>query len=87
MPSKNGRFEPENHSYEANIKDQLSKRELEITKLIAEGLNAEEIGERLFISSHTVRTHRKNILKKTDSKNTIQLVARTIAAGLIQPDL
>jgi len=87
VPSKNGRFEPENHSYEANIKDQLSKRELEITKLIAEGLNAEEIGERLFISSHTVRTHRKNILKKTDSKNTIQLVARTIAAGLIQPDL
>jgi DNA-binding CsgD family transcriptional regulator len=87
MPSKNGRFEPENHSYEANIKDQLSKRELEITKLIAEGLNAEEIGERLFISSHTVRTHRKNILKKTDSKNTIQLVARCVSAGIIAPDL
>ncbi|OEY72722.1 response regulator transcription factor [Salegentibacter salarius] len=87
VPTKKGRFEPENHSDEANIKDQLSKRDLEITKLISEGLNAEEIGERLFISSHTVRTHRKNILKKTDSKNTIQLVARTIAGGLIQPDL
>ncbi|GGW81554.1 response regulator transcription factor [Salegentibacter mishustinae] len=87
VPTKNGSFDPENHSDEGNIKNQLSKRELEITKLIAEGLNAEEIGEQLFISSHTVRTHRKNILKKTDSKNTIQLVARTIAAGLIQPDL
>ncbi len=87
ISTENGKFEPQNHSAGTNMARLLSKRELEITKLIAEGLNAEEIGERLFISSHTVRTHRKNILKKTDSKNTIQLVARTIAAGLIQPDL
>lgn len=85
--TKKGKFAPKKDSEQSSILTALSKRELEITKLIAEGLNAEEIAEKLFISSHTVRTHRKNILKKTNSKNTIQLVARVIAAGFIQPDL
>ncbi|SKB67699.1 regulatory protein, luxR family [Salegentibacter holothuriorum] len=83
----NGKFEPQRPNEISDITALLSKRELEITKLLAEGLNADEIGERLFISTHTVRTHRKNILKKTNSKNTIQLVARSIAAGLITPNL
>ncbi|SHG68752.1 regulatory protein, luxR family [Salegentibacter echinorum] len=85
--TKNGKFEPGNHSINTGIEEVLSKRELEITKLIAEGLSAEEIAEKLFISIHTVRTHRKNILKRTNSKNIVQLVARTIAAGIIAPSL
>ena len=47
------------------IIDSLTKRELEIIKLIAAGFRDKEIAEYLFISFHTVRTHRKNILKKT----------------------
>jgi len=85
--TKTGKFDPKKYNGNTEAELTLSKRELEIVKLLADGLNAEEIGKKLFISTHTVRTHRKNILKKTDSKNTIQLVARTIAAGLIQPDL
>src|SRR6056297_1316145 len=85
--TKTGKFDPKKYNGNTEVELTLSKRELEIVKLLADGLNAEEIGKKLFISTHTVRTHRKNILKKTDSKNTIQLVARTIAAGLIQPDL
>jgi DNA-binding NarL/FixJ family response regulator len=52
----------------------LSKREIEIIKLLAEGLTSSQIGEKLFIAEHTVKTHRKNILRKTGATNTTQLV-------------
>jgi len=86
VSTKNGKFDPKNQNEQTQV-DLLSQRELEITKLLAEGWNADEIAEKLFISAHTVRTHRKNILRKTNSKNTIQLVARCLSAGLISPDL
>jgi DNA-binding CsgD family transcriptional regulator len=53
----------------------LSKRELEILKLLAQGLNSKQIGEKLFISESTVVIHRKNMLVKTSSKNVAQLIA------------
>jgi DNA-binding NarL/FixJ family response regulator len=52
----------------------LGEREIEIIKLLAQGLGTNEIAEKLFISKHTVSTHRKNILNKTGSNNTTQLV-------------
>ena len=61
----------------------LSKRELDILKLISEGFNSAEIAEQLFISDATVRTHRKNILSKTNYKNTAQLVKSCIIQGII----
>lgn len=45
-------------------KEGLSEREIEILELIAAGLNSPEIADKLFLSVHTVRTHRKNIIKK-----------------------
>ena len=42
----------------------FTKRELEIIELIAQGLNSWEISDQLFISKHTVDTHRKNIYRK-----------------------
>ena len=47
----------------------LTKREIEIVKLIGQGLSNNQIGERLFISPRTVRTHIDNIMTKTDSEN------------------
>ena len=52
----------------------LSEREVEILKLIMEGLTNNEIADRLFLSHRTVDTHRKNILAKLDLKNTAALV-------------
>src|SRR3954449_7004838 len=49
---------------EATPEDPLSPRELEVVKLIAEGLTSEEIGEQLFISRKTVDRHRENVLEK-----------------------
>jgi len=52
----------------------LSVREVEIVKLLAQGLNSQEIGDKLFIAEHTVKTHRKNILRKLELHSTSQLV-------------
>jgi Response regulator containing a CheY-like receiver domain and an HTH DNA-binding domain len=60
----------------------LSKREKEILHLITQGLNDESIGSKLFISQHTVHTHRNKILKKTGIKNTASLVALAVRYGL-----
>lgn len=54
-------------------KKELTLKEIEIVKLIAEGLTSKEIAERIFISPRTVETHRHNILKKLGIPNAAQL--------------
>ena len=61
----------------------LSEREIEIIKLLAEGLSSNQIGDRLFISQHTVKTHRKNILKKLELHNTSELIQYSLNNGII----
>lgn len=53
---------------------ELTKREREILQLIASGLSNPAIAEQLFLSTDTVKTHRKNIMRKIDVNNTAQLV-------------
>lgn len=61
----------------------LSDREIEIIKLIAHELSTNEIAEKLFLSPATVETHRHNILKKLNLKNSIGLVKFAIRNKLI----
>ncbi|MFH6995292.1 response regulator [Flavobacterium sp. FlaQc-48] len=61
----------------------LSSREIEIITLIALEYSGKEISEELFISSHTVETHRKNILKKLNIKSTIGIVKYALKNNLI----
>ena len=61
----------------------LSKRELEIIVLIAKGHTTNQIAKKLFISIHTVNSHRKNILKKLDLKSPIELVTYAFEKGLV----
>lgn len=61
----------------------LTTRELEILKLIAEGLSSSEIGEQLFISTRTVDTHRTNLMKKLDLKNIAGIVRYAINNKLL----
>jgi DNA-binding NarL/FixJ family response regulator len=61
----------------------LSEREIEIIKLLAQGLTSFEIAEKLFIAEHTVKTHRKNILRKINAHSTNELVQFALNAKLI----
>ena len=59
----------------------FTNREFEIVRLIMEGLSSKQIGEKLFISSHTVDTHRRNILKKTNNVNVRELIIELQGKG------
>ncbi len=61
----------------------LSDRETEIIQLIAEGYTYKEIADQLYLSSHTVSTHRKNIMKKLTLKNTAGIVRYAIKENLV----
>jgi len=52
----------------------LSEREVDVLKLIKDGLSSKEIADKLFLSSRTVEVHRSNILKKLNLKNTASLL-------------
>lgn len=61
----------------------LTDREIQIVLLIAQEYNTKEISEELFLSSHTIETHRKNIMKKLGVKNTVGLVKYAFKNKLI----
>jgi DNA-binding NarL/FixJ family response regulator len=64
----------------------LSERELGIIIHIAEGLTNTQIAEQLFLSPHTVNTHRKNIMAKLGVKNTAGIVMYAVKTNLISPN-
>ncbi|MEZ4931794.1 MAG: response regulator transcription factor [Saprospiraceae bacterium] len=61
----------------------LSRREQEILELISKGLSSQGIGKTLYISKHTVETHRKNILRKLDFNTSTELVKFAVQQGLV----
>ena len=63
---------------------ELTDREKDVLKLIAEELTTQEIAEKLFISHHTVETHRKNLISKLNVKNIAGLVKYAIQNGLVE---
>jgi len=73
----------QDHTLMAGIGNPFTEREREILKLIVEGKSSKGIAEELFISIHTVSTHRKNILNKANVKNPVELVSKVINEGWI----
>lgn len=64
-------------------KQELSEREFEILKLMAEGKSTREISEMLFISVKTVGTHKQHILEKLELKTTADLIKYAIKKGIV----
>ena len=64
----------------------ISKRECEIIVLISEGNTNVQIADKLFLSSHTVNTHRKNIMSKLGVKNTAGIVMYAVKTNLVSPN-
>ena len=72
---KSGRME--------SLHSDISDRELEVLKEIANGLTDQKIGEKLFISHHTVNSHRKSLFNKLGAHNAAQLIWIATEKGLI----
>lgn len=68
---------------ELKVSIDLSKREMEILLLIAEGYTNNEIAEKLFTSRRTVEGHRQNLLEKTGARNTATLIRFAVRNGII----
>lgn len=67
-----------------NVNEELTERESEILLLICKGLTNNEIADRLGLSKRTVDKHRENLLLKTQSKNTANLVIYAIKNGFLK---
>ncbi|MCF6222975.1 MAG: LuxR C-terminal-related transcriptional regulator [Flavobacteriaceae bacterium] len=65
------------------LENGISIRELEILKLLILGLTSKQIANKLSISEHTVKTHRKNMIAKCKVKNIIELCVQYIKEGII----
>ena len=61
----------------------LSRREVEILRYIKNGFSSKEIAKTLELSSHTVDTHRRNMLKKMKARNSVEMVLFGVRSGII----
>ena len=64
----------------------LTEREIELLRLVAEGMSNKAIAQTLSISENTVKYHVKNILQKLGVQNRTEAVTQAIRAGLLDPD-
>ena len=60
---------------------EITKSELKVLRLMADGFSSKQIAEKLFLSIHTVKNHRKSMLLKTESNSSSELVKRAIMVG------
>jgi DNA-binding CsgD family transcriptional regulator len=65
---------------------QLSPREREIMHLMAEGMTAEAIGDKISVSVETVRTHVRNVIRKLQARNRVHAIAIALERGEIALD-
>ena len=65
--------------------DELTERELEVLRELAAGKSNAEIGQALFLSEATVKTHLTRVLSKLDLKSRVQAVVFAYESGLVQP--
>jgi DNA-binding CsgD family transcriptional regulator len=72
----------EEYHQEVSSEIHLTERELEIIKLLKKGMDSKEMADQLCLSQHTVRNHRRNILKKTNTNKVTELLSLLSKMGL-----
>jgi DNA-binding NarL/FixJ family response regulator len=70
----------------SELVESLSEREIEVLRLVAEGLSNKAVAQSLSISENTVKYHMRNILQKLGAQNRTEAVTHAIRAGLLNPD-
>ena len=83
-PTMLARLLPKLRPSERTIGSDLTPREIEVLKLLAEGLSNQAISEKLVISLHTVRHHVQNIITKLSAHSKLEAVATAARAGIIK---
>jgi|SRR5450755_3181592 len=63
----------------------LTRREIDILRLVAEGLSNTEIAQRLFLRESTIKTHVGRVLGKTNARDRVQAVVLAYETGLVEP--
>jgi len=69
---------------EVNGNFDFTKREMEVLKLISEGLTNNEIAEKLFTSRRTVEGHRQSLIEKTGVPNSAALIMHAVRGGILK---
>lgn len=64
-------------------KPQITKREKDILKLMAQGFNSPEIAAKLYLSYYTIENHKRNLRRKTNTKTSAELIAYTMSHSLL----
>lgn len=62
----------------------LSAREFEVIVLLCRGLSTKDIAEKLYLSEHTIEGYRKDIIRKTNTKNTNELIHYALSNGIVK---
>lgn len=62
----------------------LSAREFEVIQLLCRGLSTKDIAEKLYLSEHTIEGYRKEIIKKTNTRNTNELIHYALSNGIVK---
>lgn len=80
-------FDPDVYKIAINVvaekkPENLTKRELDVLELLADGMNNKEIGEKLFLSEGTVRNHVSQILLKTETRDRTELAVKYLKGKL-----
>jgi len=76
-------MEPAERKASPGIQVKLTASEIEIVKLLSQGLTNKDIARKKFLSVHTVMTHRKNIMRKLGASNASEMIMFAIRSGLI----
>lgn len=63
----------------------LSAREFEVIVLLCHGLSTKDIAEKLYLSEHTIEGYRKDIIRKTNTRNTNELIHYALSNGIVKP--
>ena len=61
----------------------VSQREREVLQLMTRGLTVKEIANALYLSTHTIISHKKNLLEKFEARNSIDLIVKAIKLHII----
>lgn len=72
------------NNHPGNELAQLSNREIDVLKLIAQEYSTNEIAEKLFVSVNTIESHRKSLIKKLDAKNVVGLIKFAMRHKLVE---